>query len=365
MPYNYDYEILKYIDKEADNYVPFKDFLKNHNTNLDKAWNCVKQFKEKFNNLLSKYSIGKENLVVMCYDLIERISEQYNNPELHYLYFCIMTDVGLINEINSSDHTKEQEIRIYFQQKKLIQELSEFLEYQIEYHKKIAEIREYLKKPRCVKNIDCKEETDFLYHLTIQHTFLYKNTRNAIYKENLNALLIQINSDEKLKVLKPYIIYSVLTRKQGVMRKRKHFLPNLKIMFQYQNYNIYKNNGKNFNLYQSELELYDHLQRSYADDDDVDIKLCDFFFANLSPLSEWYYIHCEPNENIPMNIRRKIFTAMPLSFPELLNYQDYETLNESEIQLYSDAENKLTEQMLDIIEMVSDRYSINPDARIK
>ncbi len=202
MQYNYDYEILKYIDEEADNYVTFKDFLKNHNVTFDKAWNCVKQFKEKFNNLLSKYSIGKENLVVMCYDLMERISQQYNNPELHYLYFCIMTDVGLLNDINSSDHTKEQEIRIYFKQKKIIQELSEFLEYQIECHKKIAEIREYLKKPRCVKNIDCTEETDFLYHLTIQHTFLYKNTGNAIYKENLNALLIQINSDEKLKVLK-------------------------------------------------------------------------------------------------------------------------------------------------------------------
>ncbi len=132
-------------------------------------------------------------------------------------------------------------------------------------------------------------------------------------------------------------------------------------MFQYQDYNIHKNNGKNFNLYQSELELYDHLQRSYADNDDVDIKLCDFFFATLSPLSEWYYIHCEPNENIPMNIRRKIFTAMPISFPEILNYQDYETLNESEIQLYNDAENKLAKQMLDIIEMVSDYYSINLD----
>lgn len=348
MRYNSDYDIYQYIDEQADIYISFKDFLKKHNITFDKACNCVNIFKEKFNYLLSKYSIGSQNLVVTCYDLMERIIQQSDNPDLQYLYFCIMTDFGLLNDINFSDHTKEQDIRNYFRQQELIQELTAFLKCQTESNKKLYEIREYLKKPRREKNIKCVEETDFLYNLTTQHTFLHDSIKNKIYKDNLEFLLININSDEKLKSVKPYIIFSAIARRTGKMQKRENFSPNLKIIFQYQDYSIYRDNGKNFNMYQSELELYDHLKRSYIEYDYIDIELCDFCFANLSPLSEWYYTNCEPNEDIPMNIKRKIVTVIPESFPELLNYRDYARLDETEIQLYSDAEEKLKNQMLDI-----------------
>ena len=41
-------------------------------------------------------------------------------------------------------------------------------------------------------------------------------------------------------------------------------------------------------------------------DKEVDTELSDFCFANLCSLSEWYYMWCEPNEEIPMNFRRKV-----------------------------------------------------------
>lgn len=155
-----------------------------------------------------------------------------------------------------------------------------------------------------------------------------------------------INSDEKLRRVKPYGIFAVLARKTGMIQKREHFIPNLKAVFQYQDYNIYRDNGKNFNQYHSELELYDQLRKSYFDDNDIDISFCDFCFANLSPLSEWYYQNCEPNEDIPMTLGRKILTVMPESFPLILSYEDYGKLDESEIQMYSDAEGELKEKML-------------------
>ena len=140
------------------------------------------------------------------------------------------------------------------------------------------------------------------------------------------------------------MIFAVLARKTGMMQKRKHFMPNLNAVLQYQDYQILKDNGKNFNRYQSELELYDHLRRAYAEDADMDF--CDFCFANLSPLSEWYYLYCEPNEDIPMTIGRKIQTQMPLSFPNLLSDEAYETLDEDEIQACRDAAETLKEKML-------------------
>lgn len=344
MMYDIDYEINKYIDEQTDQYVELDELLKQNHLTFDEAQQRVKQFKEKFYSLLSKYSIISQNLVKTCYDLMERISQQPDNADLQYLYLCIMTDFGLLNEINAHDRTEEQEIRNYLHQNKLVQELESFLKLQSNNYRKLNELREYLKKPIQLKHIECTEESDSLYQLTIQHTFLHDSIKNEVYKDNLKSLLIHINSDENLRCVKTYLIFAVLARKTGMMQKREHFIPNLRAVFQYQDYNIYKDNGKNFNQYQSELELYDHLRRTY--DDEADIDFCNFCFANLSLLSEWYYRNCEPNEDIPMTLERKILTVMPESFPMILSYEDYGKLNENEMQMYSDAEENLKEKML-------------------
>lgn len=349
--YDIDYEIYKYINELADQYVELDELLKQNHLTFDEAIQKIKQFKEAFYVLFSKYSISSQNLVITCYDLMEHIKRQPDNPDLQYLYFCVMTDVGLLNKVLGK-RTEEQEIRNYIRQRESIQELTEFLESQTESVKKYQELLEYLKKPIKIKNAECEEESDFLYHLTIQHTFLHGGIKNEVYKDNLKSLLIHINSDEELKPIKPYIIFAVLARKTGMMQKRAHFMPNMKAIFQYQEYNILKDNGKNFNQYQSELELYDHLRRAYLEDlrraylEDANIDFCDFCFANLSPLSEWYYMNCELNEEIPMVIDRKILTVMPKSFPIILRYEEYESLSEDEFNMYSEAGEKLKEKML-------------------
>ena len=348
--YDIDYEIYKYINELADQYVETDELLKRNHLTFGEALQQAKQFKETFYALLGKYSISSQSLVVICYELMERISGQPDNPDFQYLYLCVMTDFCLLVRTDP-DPDDEQKIRNYLRQQELIRELTKFWKSQSENIRKYQELLEYLKKPIKVKNNEYLEETEFLYQLTIQHTFLYESLGNAVYKDNLNALVIYINSDEKLIRVKPYIIFVTLARKTGLMQKREHFMPNLKALFKYQDYNIYKDNGKNFNLYQSEMELYDHLQRSYIDEEDnVDMELCDFCFANLSPLSEWYYMNCEPNEAIPMSLKRKIQTVMPKSFPDIFSRVDYETMNEGELLIYGDAAGELQEKMLQTAE---------------
>lgn len=284
--------------------------LKRNNLTFAEAQQQAKQFKEEFYAMLARYSIRSQNLVVICCDLMERIYQQFDNLDLQYLYLCVMTNFGLL--ISTDPHRiEEQLIRNYFDQQKSLQELMDFCKSQNENFRKYQELLKHLKNPMMLKHNEYAEEADLLYHLTIQYTFLYESAGSEIYKDNLNALITYINSDETLRRIKPYIIFAVLARKTGMMQNRPHFMPNLKSVFQYQDYNIYKDNGKNFNRYQSELELYDHLQRSYIDDNDVDMELCDFYFANLSPLSEWYYMNCEPNEDIPM--RLSCMETLPLN----------------------------------------------------
>lgn len=332
MEYDLNYEIFRYADKETDKYEKIQEILDRNEVSIDEVKRNIDNFRCKFNMLTEKYGIGRKNIVQTCYDTIIKIENDPDNKELQYIYFCLATDFGIINEINSSDWTKEQKIRNYLRQNDRINELLDFLSIQSENSEKLNTLRKHLKKAVYSKNIECSEELELICQIIQQHDFFNENTENNILRDNLNALLIHIESDEMLNAAKPYIVYAVLTRKTGMMQKRENFFPNIKSVFQYQIYNIYSNNGKNFNNYQSCIEFYDHLRRIYADEKNIDMDFCDFCFANLSPLSEWYYAYCQPDFEIPMIISRKVYQLKPMNFPMLFCYEDYSgcDLNEFE-----------------------------------
>ena len=332
MNYDIDYEIYQYINQQAENYISLEELLSQQNLAYDTALQKMTEFKEKYHFLLGKYHIRNQNLASICYDLAEKINQFPENQELQYLYFCILTDTGLLNPISADEQTEEQTIRNYIRQKEKIQELTDFMKIQAECKEKLKRLKANLKKSESIENSDSIQEFQLLYELTIQHTFLYGANKNQIYRENLQSLLTYLNSNENLKSVKPYLIFAVLSRKHGMMQNREHFMPNLKTAFQYQEYQIYTDNGKNFNLYQSYLELYDHLRRFYMQDKNTDISLCDFCFANFSPLNEWYYAYCQPDIEVPMNLKLKIQKLKALSFPMLYCYDNYSEYDISEFE---------------------------------
>ena len=167
-----------------------------------------------------------------------------------------------------------------------------------------------------------------------------------MYRKNLYALLACLNGNVQLKAVKPYLLFAVLARKTGMMQTRAYFMPNFKAVLQYQEYNILHDNGKNFNQYQSNLELYYHLRQSYLDGEGVDMALCDYCFAALSPLSEWYYLNCGRLGD-SHDAGTKDTVLMPDTFPMLLSYEAYNELGEEELEQYNQQELLLWERMLD------------------
>ena len=343
-----DYEIYQYINQQAENYVSFEELLTQQNLTYDTAIQKAFAFKEKYVQLLQKYHISNQNIVILCHDLISQIHQSPENQDLQYLYFCTVTDTGLLNEINAEGRTEEQIIRNHIRQQERIQELTDFIQEQAKCRKKLYLLKENLKKGVPVQNINCTQEFQLLYELTIQHIFLYGADKKPIYRDNLQSLLLHLNSDATLKSLKPYLIFAMLSRKHGMMQNRGNFIPNLQTAFQYQEYQIHTDNGKNFNLYQSYLELYDHLRRFYADDSTIDLSFCDFCFGNLSPLSDWYYDNCQPDIDIPMNLKQKVKNAISLCFPMLFCYDDYSDYDIGEFEAIHPEILQIWQQMADM-----------------
>ena len=342
-----DYEIYQYINRQAEKYVSLEELLAQQNLTYETARQKALAFKEKYVQLLKKHHISNQNIVILCNDLINQIHQSPENQELQYLYFCTVTDAGLLNEINAEGQKEEQMIRKDIEQQERIQQLTDFMQEQMKCRKKLCLLRENLKNGIPVQNINCTKEFQLLYELTIQHTFLYGADKKPVYRENLQSLLIHLNSDAMLKSVKPYLIFAILSRKHGMMQNRENFMPNLQTAFQYQEYQIHTDNGKNFNMYQSYLELYDHLRRFYADDNAIDMSFCDFCFANLSPLNDWYYENCQPDIDIPMNLKQNVRNATALSFPMLFCYDDYSDYNIDEFEAIHPEAFQIWQQMAD------------------
>ena len=119
-----------------------------------------------------------------------------------------------------------------------------------------------------------------------------------------SELTRKVNSDGMYSRIKPYIYSAVLTRKREYMLNHKHYSPNIRAVLKRTEYNIHKDNGKNFNNYKAYLELYAHMRECFADESDL--ALSDHCFANLSNLSEWFYENCEAKGDIPMTLHQVI-----------------------------------------------------------
>lgn len=218
------------------------------------------------------------------------------------LYSMAVNDRILLFE-NITD--KEQMILCWLDIKDKVEELMAYLQGLPVYRNRLEKLVKSIKKSPAEKT-DLEEQAN-LYKMSLEHGFIYKyGYKNNLYLNNVGELVRLVNSNEQLKSVKPYVYSAVLSRKHKMMLERADYTPNLKDVFKYKEYKIYDDNGKNFDTYQSYLELYEQLQRHYSDDPEVDISFSDYCFANLSNLSEWYHDNCEPNEPIPMQMKRTI-----------------------------------------------------------
>ncbi|MDE5768152.1 MAG: hypothetical protein K2H82_02085, partial [Oscillospiraceae bacterium] len=131
------------------------------------------------------------------------------------------------------------------------------------------------------------DEQLLLYQIAVQYDFLYRGRKSNLFSANIAELVRKVNQHPELKKIKPYVYSAILSRKHKFMLEHKDYSPNFNNIFQRKEYKINTDNGKNFDTYQSYLELYDQLRRHYQDESDIDFS--DYCFAHLSNLSEWYY----------------------------------------------------------------------------
>ena len=300
MEYNENYEIYKFIELEADYFTTKEDILKEYKLTFEQAYENACRYRSDFFSLLKSHGIKSDIPEAILIDICKQM-DVYKDEDILKIYCMAVTDKGLLFEKLAN---KEQIILLWLEQSRESKSLMAYLK-NIPVYKNIIETMSKSAVNNATEKIDLEEQAN-LYQMALQHGFIYKNGKNNTFLSNIGELIRLTNSNKFIKSAKPYVYSAVLSRKHKMMIERADYSPNLQDVFKLKEYKIDTDNGKNFNTYQSYLELYEQLKRHYIDDTEVDTGFSDYCFANLSNLSEWYYHNCEPNEDIPRNFRAEV-----------------------------------------------------------
>lgn len=104
---------------------------------------------------------------------------------------------------------------------------------------------------------------------------------------NLDVMIGEINRIEAFRKIAPLYVYQVLVKHNKRLQTNKDMAIKQKSLWTYQEYEIYKDNGKNFNKNRLYLNLFERLCTVFQKDTTVNIPLCRWGFMMLSNLVEF------------------------------------------------------------------------------
>ena len=291
-------EIQRYLDSEADNYVLTEEILQSCGLTFESALKSADEYRERFFSLLKEKHISDNNICRICLEVSEFMKTDKSYDAI-FIYTALLSENGLLFGNIFDD---EQKVLLWLDCSEKSERLTEAIK-----RESVLKARMLSASKSVTANAAAEtdlEEQALLYRMAVQNTFLYKIKSGNIFLENVGELIRKVNANQQLKAIKPYVYFAILSRKHKMMMERPNYSPNIVNVFEYMDYRISTDNGKNFDTYQSYTELYEQLRRHYVGE--CDMELTDYCFANLCNLSRWYYENCEPNEEIPESLTQMI-----------------------------------------------------------
>lgn len=162
-------------------------------------------------------------------------------------------------------------------------------------------------------------ECDRVFKTLYDNGFVPSNANPEALRDNLIVVSESINTYFFLKKVKPMVYYQVYIKHTKKMTQDIGYFPNFEKLFEYTNYQLESDNGKNFKDFIQKCHLYSKLKECFPD---ADIPLCDYIFTKCSNLSEWYSKalaennSCELPENIPLTVQDIVCEMYPTCFDE-------------------------------------------------
>ena len=160
----YDEEIEKFLDDEAENYIPLEEKLLERGIDFETAVTAADKFCRKFNDMLAMRGIAKNNISQVCADIAELLKHDTGN-EAGFLYTAMLSEVFLLFGETEND---EQKVELWLEQSEKMYYLHTLFFWEKCNYQKIEDISKSV-KANTLGEVDLEEHKilyDTLYDTT-------------------------------------------------------------------------------------------------------------------------------------------------------------------------------------------------------
>lgn len=199
---------------------------------------------------------------------------------------------------------------------------AEYAGYINTYKDSIDKFAEILRAAETVKFIargSSGTDSERVFSLLCGSGFAEDCKNRQVLRDNIADLDGMISAYEFLQPIKPLIYFQTCVKRRSKLLNSTDFSPNLKKLFEYTEYDIFEDNGKNFVQYAVYCELYVRLKALLSDSD---AGMCDAGFMYCSNLADWYHslgamgYECDIPEGIPFTIEAAVSEMCVSCFDE-------------------------------------------------
>lgn len=295
IPFDEWQDLLEDIDAEWDSAPDAEAILREHGLSMEELAKQAKGAREDFRVTLCRYDLPFDDRFNLCRWLYEAAKEA-PSAELLRLYCDIVCDDGYLL---GTDRDNEDFI-CWLHRKADADALYAYLSERVVMNTHAREILENAKKIKLSNSNDSSEITSRADEIFQTYIRIFRPIKyHEALLDNISHLLQIADSVEELAPIKPLFLYRMLTRHGKRLQTSEEVKVDFRVLWNYQEYNFEKDNGKNYRTNVCYLELFSCLCNIFQSDTAVDIPLCVCGFDQLSNLSEFYRLYGPTDFEIP------------------------------------------------------------------
>ncbi len=313
---------------EIDNHT-LEEKLSAVSITLDQAIEELCFLRKKAIDISNSYHLDITNKATLIIQMTE-LTEYYADDTFVWLYTLVVCENGIVMGENFHMRTPKEKAHLFLDVIKSMDKLQLLMEKQKKYKKIFQNLITNLQK----EHLLIKENTLDKYGIFNIYT-QWSQSKNSgeILLTNIEMLLEHICASKSLICIAPLFLYQIFIKHHKRICNTIDFNFNMNKLWEYTEYKIHENNGKNFDAFHRNMELFISLCRYFHTVDGCDLQLSMHGFLSLSNITHWCfaYDYTEKSKDFPIPITKFVKRNFDTCFEN--GYTDAVLFSENHFEL--------------------------------
>lgn len=251
----------------------------------------LQEVRREFFSVCKTKKIPTHNKAALLYQLSIRLEEKPDDEQIRQLLLLGLADYGILLGHFWKTAVREEEIK-YQEFKRKYMELVEDDKLQ---RSLFLQWKEVQTSYDSIPQIDAYDDIDEMTYETETNraVYLYRKFMGISEKNspelyhNLHRFICMTRQAKEYRLIAPLFLFQLMVRHTGRLAVKENLDVSLKSLWDYKEYRIEKDNGKNFRRYKLYARLFCKLCKEYQSDTSVNLALCAYGFGASSNLVDW------------------------------------------------------------------------------